>query len=564
MELTAFAEFGIVIGAATIVAIIATKLKQPAILGYIIAGVIFRSIPHFHINEEGLSLFSELGITLLLFILGLELNLSELKNLGKVALVSGLGQIVCTFGLGYALTFILGFSLQASLYIALGLTFSSTIIVVKLLSLKKEADHLYGRISVGILLVQDFVAIGVLIVLSAFGRMSSNTGFSSIAVELVITVFKGLIAGIFIYLFMRFILNPLINWIRNEKEILFFTVISWALLLAALMGSKWVGFSAEIGGLVAGIALSNRFEHLQIESWMKPLRDFFLMLFFVMLGLHIDTSAVKDIIIPALILSAFVLLVKPALIIVLMKGLGYSRKVSFMAAIAIAQISEFSLIVANFGLQMKSIDASVLTLLTIVGGITMTISSYMIYYNQFFLNLFIRIFKNIKFKGLEEVDSKDHNASILMFGCHRMGKSLLYSAQDKRDEILVVDIDPRVVKELKDEGYNAIYGDITDTELYDKLRLKETRIIISTVPILKENLKLIHYVRDEMELRPMTIIYANDEHSVRELYDNGADFVIYPHMIGSQLLSNIVMKGSLNKGMVKLRNKAFEFLHLNS
>jgi Kef-type K+ transport system membrane component KefB len=212
MELTAFAEFGIVIGLATFFAIIANKLRQPAILGYIIAGVLVTTLPGFHINKEHFHLFAELGITLLLFILGLELNLEELKKLGKVAMVSGLTQIILTFILGYAFCYLFGASLLTAFYIALGVTSSSTIVVVKLLSLKKDLDSLYGRISIGILLVQDFVAIIVLIGLSAFGKMGSGGGLNYILSELLITFLKGLILTAAIYLFVRYILNPLLKY----------------------------------------------------------------------------------------------------------------------------------------------------------------------------------------------------------------------------------------------------------------------------------------------------------------------------------------------------------------
>lgn len=561
MELSAFTEFGIVIGLAASFAIIATKLKQPAILGYIIAGLVISMSSHFRPHLEQLELFSKVGITLLLFVLGLELNVGELKRLGKVAIITGLGQVILSFSCGYIISLLLGFSANSSLFIAIGLTFSSTIVVVKLLSQKKEMESLHGRISIGILLVQDFIAILLLIVLTAFGRVQGSQGAGDIISHLGLTLLKGIAVGVIIYFFVRFVLNPLINWIRAEREVLFMTVIAWALLLAAVMGSERVGFSLEIGGLIAGIALSGRFEHLQIESWTKPLRDFFLMLFFVILGLQIDLSTINQVVIPAVALAFFVIVTKPIIIMMIMKYLGYSKKVSFLAAISLAQVSEFSLIVAKFGFDMGQVNTNVLTLLTISGGITMTISSYLILYNEaVFARLegLLNIF-NFRSDNSNNPDAIPAQHDIVLFGCHRMGKNLLGMIPHFKKNLLIVDFDPKTVYHLKKEGYDVVYGDISDIELYDGYKLREAKIVISTIPSIKENKKLLNYFK-EFDSRPITIITANDDDAAREMYDSGADFVIYPHLLGGALISEIISKGSLTKSLVNMRNKHLETL----
>lgn len=561
-----FTEFGLIITLAAALGIIATRFKQPAVLGYIVCGLIIGPLtPSFDPSHEFLELFSQLGITFLLFILGLELNLSELKTLGKVALATGIGQIIFTSIIGYFLAILLGFSSTASIYIAIGLTFSSTIIIVKLLSQKKQIDTLFGRISVGFLLVQDLIAILFLIGLSAFKDVGAQN-LGDIAGNLGLALLKGGVATCWIFLFARFVLFPLLNKIREDKEVLFITVIAWALMLAVIMGSPFIGFSLEIGGLMAGIFLANRIEHLQIESWTKPLRDFFITLFFVILGLEISIGSVSTTILPAVLLSLFVLIGNPIIVMFIMSYFGYSTKVSFLTSLSVAQISEFSLLVVKFGFDLGHVNEEVLTLLTLVGGITMTLSTYMIYNNELLYDKFapyLRWFEFRKRTTAEEEEYLDKEYPILLFGCHRMGKHLISLVPESEKKIVVVDVDAKVVASLKEKGYKAFYGDMGDMSLLEKFGVKNMRIVVSTVPSISENMKLLSFIANEVEIKPLTIIYANDDAAARQLYDAGADFVIYPHMIGGQLLSSIVNKGSLSKSMVSLRGKLLEKLHVD-
>jgi Kef-type K+ transport system membrane component KefB len=556
-----FNEFAIILTLAAFLGLILSKLKQPVLLGYILCGLILGPLtPGLNFDTETLELFSKIGITLLLFILGLELNIAELKHLGKVALTTGLGQIIFTSVIGYVISLALGFSVTASLYIAIALTFSSTIIIVKLLSQRNQLDTLFGKISTGFLLVQDFVAILLIIGLSAFGKIEGGSA-TVISLQLGITLLKGIGVAVGILVFTKYVLNPLLNWIKDDKDILFITVIAWAVALASLMGSSYIGFSIEIGGLLAGLALANRFEHLQIESWMKPLRDFFVSIFFILLGLHISVEAVGEVILPALLLSAFVLVGNPIIVILIMKWLGYSKKVSFMTSLAVAQISEFSLLVTQFGLDLGHVNNQELTLVTLIGGITMTLSTYLIYYNE---QLYERLNKYLDiFRFKDSADSDDilvPNYEIVMFGCHRMGRNLLKMHPATKDKILIVDYDARIVKELQTEGYNAVFGDMNSLDMYAAYKIDTARTVISTVPMLKENKLLLQYI-SKLETKPLTIITANDDNSAKHLYEFGADFVVYPHMLGSHILFNIVRKGSLTKNMVKVRTKVIERLY---
>lgn len=556
MELTAFGEFALVFGLASILGIILTKLKQPALLGYILCGLIIGPFtPHFVPDVEAIELFSKIGITLLLFILGLELNFNEIKSLGKVAFYTGIGQIVFTSIAGFAICMLLGYSPVSAIYLAIGLTFSSTIIIIKLLSEKKQLESLFGRISLGFLLVQDLVAIIILIVLSTLSNVEGGD-VAGLMSNLGIAAGKGVLLAVGVYLVTKFVLNPILTALKKEKEVIFVTVIAWALLLASITGSEFMGFSIEIGGLIAGIALANRFENLQISSWTKPLRDFFILLFFVLLGLHVELDAVQAVIWQAVLLSVFVLIGNPLIVVFIMKTLGYSKRVSFFTSLAVAQISEFSLIVASFGFNLGHVDSNSLTLLTLVGGMTMAVSTYFIYYNEAIyrkLEKFLDIF-HFKKDAIDDDDEGSDKPDIVMFGCHRMGKTLIEQIPKFKKTGFIVDFDPQTVGHLNEQGYKTAFADINHTDLYESFGVNDAKIVISTVPLLSENSKLINYISG-LKHKPILITAANDKETARILYEKGSDFVVYPHLLGSEVLARIIRKASITKSVIRMREK---------
>lgn len=563
MEITPFAEFAIIILLAASLGFLSVKLRQPPVLGYIFTGLIIGPLtPFFVPHSESVELLAKVGVTFLLFTLGLELKVSDLRKLGKVALATGLGQLFFTSIVGFLISLLLGFDSITSIYISIALTFSSTIVIVKLLTTKNQLDTLFGKISVGFLLVQDFVAILILIGLSTVEHIHAGS-ITELVTSLGITMLKGVIAGFVVYFFVKYILYPILNSLRLEKEVLFLLTIAWALICAAIMGSEFVGFTIEVGGLVAGIALSNRFEQLQIESWTRPLRDFFLALFFVLIGSQIQLDTVNAALIPAIIFSIFVLIGNPLIVMIIMGVLGYKKKTGFLTSLAVAQISEFSLLVVSFAYQeLHQIDSLALTVVTLVGGITMTVSSYMIYYNEQLYDKLAKYLDIFEFRhDLEEEMSLEEklDKTVVMFGCKRTGRNLLKIIQLPKKEILIVDYDPQIVRNMRSEGYDALYADMSDEEMYKYFNLEKAEVVISTVPALHENAKLLRIIK-ELHNKPVTVITANDGPSSAKLYELGADFVVYPHLLSGEVISKVLKKKKLPKVLIKRRSKNMEHL----
>jgi len=547
-----FFEITILIVLASFLSILFRYLKQPPILAYILTGVILGPLAIVYLeSQDVLRGLSEIGITLLLFMLGLELRFSELRSVGKISIITGAGQIVFTTIVGFLIATLLGFSPLTAFYIAIALTFSSTIIIVKLLSDKKDLNSLYGKISVGFLLVQDFAAILVLILLSGF------TGGGSVSVyEFLIVILKAVVIFGWVIILSRRLLPVVTNKIAHSQELLFLFSLAWAFGVAAAVSSPFIGFSIEIGGFLAGLALANTNESYQISTKIRPLRDFFITIFFVTLGMGLIISDFSNIIIPGIIFSLFVLIGNPLIVLVLMGIMGYKKRTGFLAGLTVAQISEFSLIVMFMGARIGHVSDQNVALVTFVGAVTFVTSTYMILNGNRlykFLSPYLDIFEreNIKEKNLKSKDYKDH---VVLIGARRMGGGVLEALLKNKEEVVVVDFDPDIIEGLKEEGIESFFGDIVDEEIQEVVSLPEARLIISTVSDIEDNLLLLHSIA-KLKKRPKIVMLALEKHEARLLYKNGADYVVVPHIAGGHHLAKILVDNDHMELLEKYKRK---------
>ncbi len=547
-----FFEITVVVVLASFLSIIFRYLKQPPILAYILTGVILGPLAIIYLeSQDVLRGLSEIGITLLLFMLGLELRFSELRSVGKISIITGIGQIVFTTVIGFLIATLLGFSPLVSFYIAIALTFSSTIIIVKLLSDKKDLNSLYGKISVGFLLVQDFVAILALILLSGFiggGAVSLN--------DFAIVILKAVVIFGWVIVLSRKFLPLITNKIAHSQELLFLFSLAWAFGIAALVSSPAIGFSIEIGGFLAGLSLANTYESYQITAKIRPLRDFFITIFFVTLGMGLVISDLSSIILPGVILSIFVLVGNPLIVMILMGILGYRKRTGFLSGLTVAQISEFSLIVMYMGARLGHVSDRDVALITFVGAITFVLSTYMILNgNKLYklLSPYMDFFEreNIHEKNIKSKDFSDH---IVLIGARRMGKGVLDALIKNKENVVVVDFDPDIIESLRGEGIESIFGDISDDEIAEQAALERARLIISTVSDIEDNLLLLHSI-SRLKKKPKIIMLALEKHEARLLYKNGADYVVVPHIAGGHHLAKILVDENHMEMIEKYKKK---------
>ncbi len=560
-EFKLFYEITAVLVVAGLIAMLISFLKQPSVIAFILTGLIVGLLGYQQLNAGAtLDVLGQIGITLLLFMVGLELNFKHIKELGKVALITGFGQIFFTAGIGYIIAKFLGFETVASAYIAIALTFSSTIIVIKLLSEKRDLQSLYARICVGFLIVQDFVALGILVFLGGSSAVSGDI-FRALPVWqfIIVSAVKILVITLLLLWISKKVFPKFLNKFGQSDELLLIFSIAWALGLAAFMSLPQIGFSLEVGGFVAGLALANSQIHYEISARIRSLRDFFIIIFFIVFGTKLVLTGIATLILPAILLSLFVLIGNPLIMLFIMGYLGYKPRTSFFAAVTVAQISEFSFVVVALGNRLGHVSDRVLGLVTLVGLITIAGSSYMIIYSRQLYEFLRPFLKWFDFRnGENEKKSKTGrlNNHIILVGAHRLGSHLVRSLDKLKGPFILVDFDPHVAKHYARAGFNVICGDITDPYIQDQINMQGAKLIVSTVPNLDDNLALLSSVKKitwGKKKKPKLIFSAQDESEARNLYGHDIDYVISPHFIGGLHLAKILEEDFGVKTLKKLR-----------
>lgn len=530
-------ELAVVIFIAAGLGIAAKIFKQPIILAYLAAGIVVGYFSFFNLaDKESFRIFSDLGIMFLLFLVGLEINYASLRLVGRASAVVGLAQIIFTFVIGYLIALFFNFNYLHSAYISIALTFSSTVIVVKLLSEKKDLNSLYGKISVGVLLIQDLTAILLLIFLA--GVESSGSAISS---NILLAILKTAVLFVLTIYLGRKILPLIFDKIARSSELLFIASLAWVFLMATLVSK--IGFSVEIGGFLAGLALANSSENFQIAARIRSLRDFFILIFFVILGSSLMFSDFSGLLLPIIVFSLFVLIGNPLIVMIIMGILGYRKRTGFLTGITIAQISEFSLVLAALGFKLGHLSENIVALITAVGIITIISSTYLVVHaDKIFRRLsrfrYLDLFERKKIREDNSLE-KEFNKPIVLIGSHRTGASIAHNIP--KENLLIIDFDPEIITQLKKHGYDYLFGDISDPEIFEKANLDEAKLIISTSPDLEDNLTLLSEIsKSSKDRRPKIILRARTEKEAEILYSSGADYVLLPHFTAGQYLGKTI------------------------
>lgn len=538
-----FLEITIVIGLASICTIVFRALKQPAVLAYILTGILLGPLGFFHLQEkEALMTLSQLGITLLLFILGLELRLTELRSIGKSAVVAGILQMVVTFGLGFFIAILFGFNQAVALIVGVALSFSSTVIIVKLLSDKRDLNSLHGKIAIGILLVQDFFAILAIIFLARSGDISGpGMVWTIAAILLKMTVLFG-----WILLLSEFVFPKIIHRIAKSSESLFLFSLAWVFFLTAIVTWPPIGFSVEIGGFLAGLALAGSTENFHIVAKMRSLRDFFITIFFVMLGLEMTFANVTHVLVPSFVLALFVIFGKPLIVMAVTGILGFQKRTSFFAGSLLGQVSEFSLILVFLGHQNGIIPTQIVTLLVLVSILSYVGSTYLIQHNNILYRKVSHLLTIFEWKKVhpehtystKEIteDTKDH---VVVIGAHQMGQSVIRALEKSGEDVVAVDFNPDIVSTLKEKNVPVIFGDISDSEIQEKIGLHRAKMVISTIPDIEDNTILIRDMNKKNK-KAIVVVMAYELSDAKSLYKAGADYVVLPHLAGGRHLAKIL------------------------
>ncbi|MBN2127469.1 MAG: cation:proton antiporter [Candidatus Diapherotrites archaeon] len=527
-------EFALVISAAALLGFLFQKLKQPVLLAFIVTGILLgSSFLNVIVYTDLLQIFSDFGIAFLLFLVGINLDLRIIKEIGKTSAITGLGQILFTSIIGFFIAQLLGFDFIESLYIAIALTFSSTIIIVKLLSDKKELNSLYGKISVGFLIVQDFAAIAILVFISVFS-------FSAEPINQVFwfIINMGILLGLF-FVFYKFLIKKIFDSIAHNQELLFLTSIAWCFVFASI--AIFMGFSKEIGAFLAGVSIAALPYTYEIFGKLKYLRDFFIVLFFVVLGSNLVFTAGHIVFFPALVFSLFVLIGNPLIVFILMAKIGYKGRTSFLSSLTVAQISEFSLIIIFLGQKVGQVSNEIVSIITLVAVVTISASTYLIIYNNkiydFLANAF-PLLKNKRFSENSLHNDEEKKYSLVCIGYGETAKRIFYKNKEKKENILIVDFDPRSLNEAQKNGFETIYGDANDLETIEKIIAVKPETVVSTTMESESNILLTKKLSEKKEI--IFIALAHSKKDALKMEKAGIQYVLVPSITAAKKIKTLL------------------------
>lgn len=523
MDLHPFPTIALILVLATAAGVVAMRLRQPLIVAFILVGVAVGPAGVSWVSADStMELLARLGLAILLFLVGLRLDLHMIRNTGPVAVITGLSQMLLTSALGYLAALALGMSGMTAFYVAVAITFSSTIIIVKLLSDKRELDHLHGRIALGILIVQDIVVVLVMIALTAYGSDEGGglgAGIAAVALKGV-----GLLATV--WALTRLVLPWLMPQIARSQELLVVFGVAYAVSVASF--SEWLGFSSEVGAFLAGVSLASTQFRDALGARLVSLRDFLLLFFFLNLGAGLDLTGAAGQLVDAVVLSCIVLLVKPLIVIGIMAVMRYPVRVGFLVGLPLAQISEFSLILAALGLSLGHISAATVSLITVVGLITIAASTYLTMYADRIFELSKRWLSSLErsHRRAENTDLQD-DFDIILFGLGRFGSHLAERLTNAGHRVLGVDFDPHGVNAHRRSGVATTFGSAEDLDLLEALPLDRAKYVISAIPVLQTNLALLQGLRQH-DYAGAVALTAHTRRDAELLRATGVDIVLEP------------------------------------
>jgi len=489
---SSFVSVALILALAVAGGAIAKLLRQPVVVSFIVVGILAGPTA-FNLVEgaDEIRLFAKFGIAILLFLVGLKLDFHMIRSTGKVALIAGLSQVAFTAAVGFGLAVLFGFETTTALYIAVALTFSSTIIIIKLIGDKRELDTLYGRIAVGILIVQDILVVAAMVVIVTIG----TPGEGSVVTDLVVTlassaVFLGVAAFA-----SRFVLEKVLDWISKSPELTLLFGVAWAIVLAAI--STLIGLSMEIGAFVAGVSLASTAYRESLGARMVSLRDVMLLFFFIELGASLTFADALGQLWPAIVLSVFVLVGKPLIVFAIMGWMGYRSITSFRTGVALAQISEFSLILIALGFSLGQVDSAVLSLVTLVAVFTITVSSYFILYTDKLYSMmqgFMHLFERGKAEAVDE-ESQSLSFDAIVVGSGRFGTEVISGLISSGSSVLAVDLDPDALARARELGAETLFGDVGDPDFAKMLPMHQSDTLICTAPDRSTNTLLLGSIK---------------------------------------------------------------------
>jgi Kef-type K+ transport system membrane component KefB len=561
-------SIGICVGFAALIAAVTWRFRQPLIIAYLATGVIIG--PNiglkFITNQESISTVAEIGLILLLFVIGLEIDIRKMAAGGAAVLLTGALQVPICVALGFGFFYLFGVQNSphnyALLYLAACMSLSSTLVVVKLLNDKFELDTLPGRITLGVLVIQDLWAVAMLAVQP--NLLNPNL------VPLLGSLWRGAILVVGGFALSKYVLPHMFRMVAKAPELVLVSALAWCFFLAG--AASLIGLSREMGALIAGVSLSTFPYNLDVVAKAVSIRDFFVTLFFVALGMQIQIPSLYALEI-ALAASVFVI-VSRVVVVPILYTLRLGLRTSIIPAINLAQVSEFSIVIASLGVTLGQIRQDILTIVIVTFAVTSVVSTYMINFSHPIQRLLTSIFKTLGLKDLDargEQEAEVIHQPVIFLGFFRDTSSILYefehegTAEESRafvEKILVIDFNPAVLRELRRKNIKCVYGDIAHSDTLRHAGVEHAKLVVSSITddVLRgtSNLRLMQIVHNHA---PNALVVLTTEHIPQALqfYEEGADFVFIPRLYSAAACARILRKG-LAGGFEEIRSQAIDHL----
>ncbi|MCX8193884.1 MAG: cation:proton antiporter [Candidatus Pacearchaeota archaeon] len=537
-------SISLVIIIAAFLALISKLLKQEFVLAYVVAGIIIGPFVLGLIqNKTMINGFAEIGITFLLFTVGLEMSYKKLKESLGISMLAGIIQVITVALVSFFILVAFAFSKTEAAWLGIAIAFSSTVVVTKILADKNELNTLHARFIIGIMLAQDILAIVALAVLTKEFTIAFIL-FTLIKIAIIVlAAFLAVLAA-----------KEIFKKASSSVELLF--IISLAFLFLFVMLSYALNFSIAIGAFTAGIILANTPYKLEIETRTKALRDFFSVMFFVSIGMML-TSITKEILLPLIPVLFILIIFEPLVTALVLRLSGYKTKTSLDIGFSFAQLSEFTLILVLTALSLGIITQRAFDLIVLTAIISIAITPYTMKLSKPFYNIF-KFMDKIQISKKEESYLTYGKKTILLFGCHRMGSVFLKNLEKYKEKLLVVDFNPEIISALARRHVSCIYGDASNAEFINSLHLSDVKVAISTIPNKENNALLIKNIK-ERNKNIFVAVVAEKIHDALELYEIGADYVILPLITGAEHSLELIKK--LNKQeFKKIRQEQIKYL----
>jgi Kef-type K+ transport system membrane component KefB len=512
-------DLGLVLIGAALLLFAARPLRVPPILTYMLAGLALGPLAGLLTVSGSLDLFAELGVALLLFVVGLELSLDRIRAVGRTAVVAGSVQVAVIVALGAALARALGVDGAGALLAGLVAAFSSTVVVVKLLDRLGELGRLHGRLAIGILLVQDVLVAVVLTLLGGLGAPGAAGGSPWPALALALLGITGLaLAGAAA---ARWVLPGFVRWMSAAPEGLFVVALTW--VFGFILTAEALQLSIELGAFLAGVVLAQLPYNDELRRRTHPLVDFFLAVFFVSLGARMDPAAMAATWPAALAISAFVLVAKPVVIAVLLALMGQPRRASALAGLTLGQVSEFGFILTGLAVGAGLVGPDFLGLVSLVGLLTIGVSAVLVPGAGAFVD---RLERRGLLDLLPGAGGEDETIAaplarhVVVVGMNTLGRMLVRRFGDRGEDVLAVDTD---ASKLEGVGTRTLVGDVTIGAVIEAAGIPRAKLVVSTLQIEDVNSLLAYRCA---RLAVPVSIHAFDPTLVDELLEIGADHLM--------------------------------------